>query len=194
MSLPSKAELEGSLKGAFQLLLQKPEGMELLDVSERGYWRSFYAAFYGLPLLMLAAFIVSPGPESQEAAAEGGNLLFNLIGFLLFYVINWLYWPLAAVYVTRNLGRFDRYAGYIVAYNWAQLFALLAQVTAFVIGAMIFGNAEALLFPAGLLALAINWSVARHALGIAALPAVVLTALDFFIGAGLNMFPALMTG
>jgi hypothetical protein len=62
------------------------------------------------------------------------------------------------------------------------------------IGAMIFGDAEALLFPAGLLALAINWSVARHALGIAALPAVVLTALDFFIGAGLNMFPALITG
>ena len=63
MSLPSKAELETSIKGAFQLLLQKPEGLRLLDASERGYWRSFYAMAYALPFHF---FVLIAAPESLQ--------------------------------------------------------------------------------------------------------------------------------
>jgi len=171
--------------------------MQSLDVSERGYWRSFYAAFYGLPLLVLASILVPldlEGQEAAKAAAEDGGFVFDLVGFLLYYAINWLYWPLAAVYLTRNLGLFERYSGYIVAYNWGQLIVLAMQAGILLAGTVIFGDATPLLVPVFLLALAANWSIARHALGIAALPAVMLTGLDLVLGQAFHWFVTTVTG
>ena len=49
------------------------------------------------------------------------------------YVIGWVAFPLAMVYVARALGREKRYVNYIVAFNWAQV----PQVLLFLTGAVL---------------------------------------------------------
>ncbi len=191
MSLPSKAELETSIKGAFQLLLQKPEGLRLLDASERGYWRSFYAMLYALPFHF---FVLIAAPESlqqmdeaarqaqQQAAGQGGGIL-SLTGHGLIYIIGWLYWPLLAFYVAQALGRAERYMVYIVAYNWARLVQLFLIAAASLLGPGILGDAGSFLVMITLfLGVFYEWSVARLALSLSGMQAAGVVLIDM-IGA-----------
>lgn len=191
MSLPSRAELEQSIKGAFQLLLQKPEGMERFDVSVRGYWRSFYAMLYAAPLnvFLLISAPREPGAEDAggggspgQAAAESFGLL-DLAGEGLVYAIDWLYWPLLGYYMAEAFGRSERYVGYIVAYNWSRLLGLAILTAAAFLDLMIMGQAFGGFFLiATLLALFISWSVARHALDLPGMQAAGMVAIDILGG------------
>lgn len=184
MSLPGAAELEASLKGAFQLLLQKPEGMSRFDVSLRGYWRSFYAAVFGAPLLLLSHYLTPPVEAVTEAAgtdAAAGNLFFDAAGYLLFYAITWLYWPLAAIYVTQTLGVYDRYIGYIVAYNWAQLLVLIVRASVVVISSVIFGVGDVFLLLIVGLSLYLDWCVARIALAVTGMQAAGMVVMNLVL-------------
>ena len=62
----SKQELLLSLYGAWRLLLRDTKGIEWLDDSPEGFWKSFFCAVVVLPgYILLLAF--SPTPYYEDA-------------------------------------------------------------------------------------------------------------------------------
>ncbi|WP_455372033.1 hypothetical protein [Limibacillus halophilus] len=203
MSLPGKAELERNVTGAFQLLLQKPQGLESLDASPVGFWRSFYAALYGAPFFLFITFVslganqrAAEAPEAAQVLLGIEFTLLNVIGLLLIYAISWLYWPLLFHYVAKGFGLQQRFFSYIVAYNWAALIQLGIRAVALLLGGSLLGTAGGILiFASVVLQFFYQWSVARQALEVSGLPAAGLVFLDFVVGqivlwAGLSMLSA----
>jgi hypothetical protein len=190
MSLPGKAELERNVTAAFQLLLQKPQGLASLDASPVGFWRSFYAALYAAPFFLFIMFVSLGANERAAEAPEAAQVLtrieFNLpnvIGLLLIYAISWLYWPLLFHYVAKGFGLQQRFFCYIVAYNWAALIQLGIAAVALLLGGALLGAAGGILiFGSIVLQFFYQWSVARQALEIPGLPAAGLVFLDFLVG------------
>jgi len=203
MSLPDRAELERNVKGAFQLLLQRPQGLAALDSSLEGFWRSFYAALYGAPFFLFIMFVSLGANERAAEAPEAAQVLLgieftllNVIGLLLIYAISWLYWPLLFHYIAKGFGLEQRFLRYIVAYNWAALIQLAIAAAALVLGGGLMGAAGSLLiFGSIVLQFFYQWSIARQALEIPGLPAGGLVFVDFLVGrvvlwAGLSLLSA----
>ena len=92
-----------------------PRGMEYFDRSVEGFWRSFWAAAVMAPAYMLIVLL-----RLIDRTTTSGSLRIALIE-IIGYAIGWTAFPLAAWYLLQALGKQDRYFGYIVAYNWANV-------------------------------------------------------------------------
>ena len=97
------------------------------------------------------------------------------------YIIGWVLFPLVVFYLVETLGKQERYAGFIIAYNWAAVlqngfylpFAILFQL------GLIPGEAAGLLNLLLLgLVLAYTWFVAKSALDISGAVAGGIIILD----------------
>lgn len=171
-------EASYSLFGAWRLAHLDPRGMEYFDVSVEGFWRSFWAAAIAGPIY---AVVIALKLARQEIELDVLRfLLIEAIG----YVILWTAYPLAAWYLIAALGRSNRYTGYIVALNWANVvqFALTLPVVTLI-------AADGLPAPlAGILRLAVlaavlyyHYFIARTALEVDAPVAVGLVFTDFAV-------------
>jgi hypothetical protein len=108
-------EISDSLFGAWRLAHLDPRGMQYFDTSINGFWRSFWAAAVMVPPYALIVIL-----RLMERQATSSSLRIALIEIIA-YVIGWTAFPLAAWYLLSALGKQDRYLGYIVAYNWANV-------------------------------------------------------------------------
>lgn len=115
-------EASYGLFGAWRLAHLDPRGMDYFDKTVEGFWRSFWAAGLSAPLVILILVL--------RYAYAGGDL--DLLRFVLVesigYAIMWTAYPLAAWYLLQLLGRSNRYIGYIVAYNWANVIQIAASI------------------------------------------------------------------
>lgn len=50
--MPAADDIQRQLRGAWQLMNGKPEGISLLDISADGFWNSFFAIVIALPVLI----------------------------------------------------------------------------------------------------------------------------------------------
>ena len=189
--IPSAVEIAYGLYGAWRLARLDPAGMNVLDRSLEGFWKSFFAAVLAAPahvlffLLQLAELEVSAGPLRVVAVES------------LIYVISWLAFPFAMFYLAESLGRAKEYPGFIVAYNWAQLIQLLFVLPAgLVIASGWLSDPIANLLYLGVLAavLGYEWFIARTALGLRGGGAAGVVALAFFLAATANRFGLAMIG
>jgi hypothetical protein len=179
----STGEVVRSIYGAWRLACRDPLGLQLLDTSEAGFWRSFYAALIALPpyAIMTAFRLARDVPASEPAR------LFAIESIA--YVIGWTIFPLAAFYLTRMLGRAQHYTAYVVAYNWASVLqmALYLPVTMLSVGGVVSTGIGALL---GLIAMgaivSYQYYIARTVLDIEPMPAVGLVVTDLMLGLMLN--------
>jgi len=167
-----------SLYGAWRLFLRDPRGMEWLDDSIDGYWKSFFCALIILPgYVLLRAF--APGELSGDA---GFFRIFAVESIT--YVIGWVAWPLLMAYVAPLIDREDRYIGYIVAYNWAsgpQIAVYLAVLAVQLTGIAPIGFMAVLSFAALVLVLSYHWYVLRIALDVSPIAAVGFVAGEFVL-------------
>jgi hypothetical protein len=108
-------EISLGLFGAWRLAHLDPRGMDYFDRSVEGFWRSFWAA-----AVMAPAYALIVALRLIERPTTSGPLRIALIE-IIGYVIGWTAFPLAAWYLLQALGKQDRYFGYIVAYNWANV-------------------------------------------------------------------------
>lgn len=171
------------IAGAWRLAHLDPNGMGYFDTSVAGFWRSFQAAIVTAPLFVI--LIVLRTAEHPLSTDPLRALFIEAIG----YVIGWTAFPLAAWYLASALGKAERYFGYIVAYNWANV----VQVAAFVPVAALSASG---LLPDGivvLIALVLTAAVifyqffiVRTALGVEALPALGFVGIDLMIGLALD--------
>ena len=114
MSLAEEASR--SVQAAWGLLRRDPAAPQAFNATVEGFWRSFAAALFLLPLFIAYRSYAGPTPETENAAP-----VTRWAVVLLVYGISWVLWPLIAFYLTRALGVGERFLGYMVAYNWAQL-------------------------------------------------------------------------
>ena len=112
------ANLPASLSGAWDVMNGRAEGLNKLDLTIDGFWRSFGAIALILPvaLIALASERAVPLAAGGEAVAlSGGYVLLRLIAV----IVDWLAFPAILALLARPMGIATRYVPYIVARNWA---------------------------------------------------------------------------
>lgn len=166
-----------SLYGAWRLFLRDPRGIEWLDNSIEGYWKSFFCAVVVLPVYIFW-FVMRDG-DSVEA---GFIRTVTVEGIA--YVISWVAWPLIMAYVAPAIDRDQNYIRYIVAYNWSAgiqvgilLIVLIVESSGVAPGGVVvmFGVVATVLI------LLYHWYVLRIGLEVSGLPAAALVAGDFML-------------
>jgi hypothetical protein len=171
-------EVSYGLFGAWRLAHLDPRGMQYLDTSVEGFWRSFWAAAIAAPLYSVIVMLKFARQDLEFDALR--FLLIETIG----YSIVWTAYPLAAWYLVAALDRSSRYTGYIVAVNWANVvqIALTLPVFALVASGALPTPLSAVLRIAVLAAvLYYHYFIVRTALEVDAPAAVGLVFTDFAI-------------
>jgi hypothetical protein len=173
MSLAAESAI--SLYGAFRLARFDPHGMRCFNIAPRGFWRSFSAAVIVAPFYAMLLATAYPALEGTRgpvrfALAEG-----------IAYVVAWVAYPLVMAWLTQQLDRFDRFIGYIVAYNWAAVLqnAVIIPINMLWITGTLQPDFGFLLWVIAFsLILAYLWFIARTALALAPMAAASIVGID----------------
>ena len=166
-----------SLYGAWRLFLRDPRGIEWLDDSVEGYWKSFFCAVVVLP-----AFVIWISMRNSGLEGVGFIRIVTVEG--IEYVIQWVSWPLIMAYIAPAIGRDDKYISYIVAFNWSA--GVYVCIYLIVIGikltGIVSGGGLALIGLVAVIAiLTYHWYVARVALEVSGGVAAALVAGEFLL-------------
>ncbi len=95
----ARHEILLSIYGVWRLFLRDPRGLEWLDTSLEGYWKSFFCAVIVLPAYALWIAFVSSGAEYSAGP-------FRIVTVeAISYVISWVSWPLLMAYLTPLIDR-----------------------------------------------------------------------------------------
>ncbi|KZE36232.1 hypothetical protein IMF23_12690 [Chelatococcus daeguensis] len=176
-------EVARSLRGCWQVLNRSNGALETFDVSFTGFWHSFLAMALAAPAFVVgvaAARFTRSGPDWMH---DGG--LFDMPDILfaqaLVIASAWLLFPLLMLGFVRLMGLERRYVGYIVAYNWSNVAALLLLAlppALHVLGLATAGLAVFYALAFGFIVFYFRWVLARIALGISAGLAGFIVAMD----------------
>jgi len=124
--MPSSEEIQHYLTGAWRVILGKPDGLRLFDVSADGFWNSFFAMVVAFPPL-----VVGWVGMANELAAFSGDFGSRLSIVLRLATIDFAIWvvPVVALaLVARRAGLADRFVQLVVASNWASALFVWATV------------------------------------------------------------------
>jgi hypothetical protein len=168
-------EASYALFGAWRLAHFDVQGAAYFDRSPEGALRSFWAAAILLPAyaVMVLMYLADNPP------ALGWTGLIFVYG--LDYVLRWVAFPVAMIWLARLLDCETRYFGWLAMYNWSQVLATLATlpVSAVISGDLLPEPVLFLLGPIVYIALfAYLWFIARAGLGIGPLSAIGVVLTD----------------
>jgi len=152
-------------------------GLDLLDGSPRGAWRSFVAVLVAAPFF-LALKLVSTPP-----GVGGADPVRLWIAEAIGYVMGWFALPLVMLAVARVMDRQHRWPLFVCAWNWTNV----AQITVLLVAALVTALMPRVLGQlVTLVALSyvvwLQWFVAREALDIPGLRAVAVVGVDIVLG------------
>ena len=150
-----------------------------IDGSVESCRRSFQAAIVAAPLFAL--LVVLRSAEHPLSPDPWRAFFIEGIG----YVTGWTAFPLAAWYLTRALGKMQRYTTYITAYNWANVLQVAAFVPVSALAASELAPDAIVVLTALLLTGGViyyQFFIARMALDIESLPALGFVAVDLILG------------
>jgi hypothetical protein len=157
--MPSYAEIQRSVQGAWLLAKGDTRGMNLFDLSVDGFWRSFAAMLIVAPLYALV-LLAQPAPPG-----EPGSLTGAVFAEAVAYVVGWAAFPIAAIFLTRLLGLAAGYVSLIVANNWSAVVQIAFYAAVVLLGTVLSGELRTLVLLAATLAILVyQWFVIRTAL------------------------------
>ncbi len=164
-----------SVRGSIRVMRLDTVGLKAFNLTLAGYWRSFYAALFLLPLY-LVYLLNLPVPKG---VGVGRFWLIEAIN----YPLVWTLWPLISFYVCRGAGVADKYATYITVHNWAQVLLLGGQLLVIVMAFAIdpAGPPASLLFLAWLAVLTAETLIVRTTLGLPWPQTVMIEGLAFAV-------------
>ena len=158
--MPSYAEIQRSVQGAWLLAKGDTRGMNLFDLSVEGFWRSFAAMLIVAPVYALV-LLAQPVPADSEPDSLTGMLLAEAVA----YVVGWVAFPVAAIFLTRLLGLAAGYVPLVVANNWSAVVQIAFYAAVVVLGTLLPGELRAISLLAATLAILVyQWFVIRTAL------------------------------
>jgi hypothetical protein len=157
----SRHEVLISLYGVWRLFIRDPRGVDWLDDSIDGYWKSFFCA-----LLILPGYIVWVALGSGELYKDAGFLRIVSVEAIA-YVIGWVAWPLVMAYIAPAIGKDNRYIRYIVAFNWSAAIQIVLYLLVLFLGVVVRvppGFAAFFAFFVLIVTLVYHWFILRVAL------------------------------
>ena len=194
----SLRELATALFGVWRLAHLDTNGLQYLDDSIAGFWNSFTAALIVLPGYLIVQMLgMSVRLESVAAGEIDINWARVFLVWLTVYVMHWTLFPIAAAYITAEIGRSEAYMRLIVALNWANVIqiAIIVPSTALLVLSGGTGPGGMFLFLIINLALLFySWFITRTALDVPGLIAIGLVGLNLLLSLALNTMTDFMTG
>jgi len=167
---------------AWRLLLFDRAALQYADATLDGFWKSFYAAAVALP----AAFILRSLFIEVDPAFDTVTVDARIVAiYALDYVFQWLSFPLLMIYIADGISRPERYLGFIVARNWAQVIQIVILLPAVAIfaasepGTANFGSV--LLVAAHLITWVYAWFIARTMLEVSAITAALVVIAELIL-------------
>jgi hypothetical protein len=173
-------DIQRAVEGALKLARGDTGGLQLFDVSIDGFYRSFLAAILAYPAYLLLTMAVpadlgAPADVGAQEPAAAASYLSSAIGFL----IAWLVFPIASIFLTRFYGLQHRYVPLVVAGNWAALVQAYAFLAAVLIGGLLGQAVGPVLVLAAMGAILVyEWFVIRVALETSSAVAAGFVAVD----------------
>ncbi|MEM9223522.1 MAG: hypothetical protein AAGB11_14140 [Pseudomonadota bacterium] len=168
------AEVRRSFGGAVALFLGRADGLNALDCSVAGFWRSFLTFVFILPLNALTIYVLVRPEENISFAPE----FIRQVPALL---VSWVAFPIALALAAKPLGISARYTSYVVARNWcAPLWSAILTVPLLFQGAgwLSEEGTFVLWIPAWLIVLRAHYLVMRIALAVTPGVAIALVLAD----------------
>lgn len=165
----SADEVRCSFRGTLDFIHSRTEGLGAFDLTERGFRRSFAAIWLALP-----AYVVSLAFERfrlgllQPDRALLSYLWLDLV-VALSYAASFVALPLAMIWISRRLGRTDRYLPFVVVTNWITVLSLLVlsvPTLLLVIGWATPGLALIFTVAFGIIVLRAQWFATKVTLGV----------------------------
>lgn len=181
MTVPSINEVAGYLTGIYDLVRGEEAGLNHLDLTTTGFWRSFWAYAYALPAFCFFWILERDNHLAQHPDAEIGA------GFLaraaMTDVVGLVASLGAVALAARPLGMTDRFAQWVIAANWLALPVsyVLAAVGLATLSVSGVGGAGPMFLIALIAALVIGWRVYRSALGGDGLLAFIVLFISEFV-------------
>ena len=169
--MPSLEEIRSAIRGAAMLAQREPDGMNQFNLSAEGFFNSFLAALLSAPIYFV---LMAQRYAATEIEARGGTVA----GEILAYVVGWLLFPIAAIFLTRLFGLGARYVPLVVATTWAAFLQALAFLVAAIIGGLLGPLGMLVLFVTMIAVILYEWYVIRTALGTTTGIAVGFVAVD----------------
>ncbi|MGH6924724.1 MAG: hypothetical protein ACRED5_13385 [Propylenella sp.] len=175
--------LTENLAGAWEVMLGRPEGLNRLDTSLEGFWRSFAAVILLVPFALLALFSQEPLAEQTGGSAphlSGSGLALEGIALLA----DWFAFPVVFALVARPFGLGSRYVPFIVTRNWAAVIigAMVGVVHALhLAGVLPTALVPYLLLVAIAVALRFSYVIARTTLAVSMGMAIPIVMLDLLL-------------
>lgn len=169
--------IAGGVTGGFLLARGRADGLALMDLSPAGAWASFAAAWLCLPGYLALRLLADTAPVAEPlrlVAAEA-------IG----YVLGWFAFPLLMLGILDGMGKRERFAPLVAAWNWAkvpQLVVMLAATLLGAIGVLPAPVLDVLAIVALFYVVWIAWFTARAALSVTGGRAAFVVVLDMILG------------
>lgn len=183
MALPGPNEIVASLLGAFQLLRRDRSGLNNFNMTEEGFWRSFFAMALVLPMSAFAAVLFRESTEVSSMALASRTSV-NL-------VLQWAAFTALMLVYTRSFDLGQRYMRFIIAYNWSSVIAtgcMMVPVLLHSLGMLGVEASLVIVFFIFLAMLAYFWFVAREALETSGYIAAGVVLIDFLLNVTIERF------
>ncbi len=171
-------EALSSIIGAFDLLMRDEQGMQKFNLSANGFWRSFGAILIIIPIYLFAA------STDWSAAAGGEPGDFSAIRSLISLSIQWVVWPVVALYLLRALSVEKFYARYITVFNWTMVVAMIISAVPSIVIATGLAWPQAVVFLSFMLlfiTLYFEWYITSKSLGTPMGVTAAIVAADFVV-------------
>jgi hypothetical protein len=152
-------------------------GLDLLDGSPLGAWRSFVALFVAAPFF-LALKLVSAPP-----IVAGADPVRLWVAEAIGYVMGWFALPLVMLAFARVMDRLHRWPLFVCAWNWTNFAQILVFLAASLLAALLpRGLGQLVTLVALGYVLWLQWFAAREALDIPGPRAVAVVGVDIVLG------------
>lgn len=178
MNPPSIIEVTGYLTGVFKMVQGEEEGLDHLDISLQGFWRSFWALIYSIPALCVIWAIERDLRLRADASLEIGMSAFARDAVTEFLSVAAVL--LAVAVLSRPMGIADRFVHWVVSTNWLTL-PVSYVLAAVYLAAASLASGMLIILIALVITLIVNWRVYRVALAGDGLLAVAVLLISLFV-------------
>lgn len=178
------SEILHGITGAWRIAMRDPNAARHFDLSDTGFFRSFLALVFALPIILFSTTSLWRMNQSVEAFADVDFVSFATvqIGGEIFY---WAVYLVTMVPVARHLKLGASFGAYVVTFNWGELMtsALMAVPPLLYSLGLLNGQVAATLtLPVFGLIVWYRWQIARVVLGAPPSSAIAILIFDFVLG------------
>lgn len=178
------SEILHGITGAWRIAMRDPDAARHFNLSDTGFFRSFLALVFALPIILFSTTSLWRMNQSVEAFAGVDFVSFAAaqIGGEIFY---WAVYLVTMVLVTRHLKLGASFGAYVVTFNWGELMTsslMAAPLLLYSLG--LFNGQVAVMLTLSVFGLIVwyRWQIARVVLGAPPSTAIAILVFDFVLG------------